>query len=47
MEEKEQERNPEEHYVPRPAWQVWGARVGLVLFIALVAMGYIIMFRGG
>ena len=29
--------NPEqEGYVPRPAWQVWAARVGLVVFIGIV-----------
>ena len=27
---------PQEGYVPRPAWQVWSARVGLVLFILFV-----------
>ena len=47
MEEKDQEPRKEEGYVPRPAWQVWGARIGLALFIGLVAMGYLIMFRGG
>ena len=26
----------QEGYVPRPAWQVWAARVGLVLFILFV-----------
>ena len=25
-----------EGYVPRPAWQVWAARVGLVIFIGIV-----------
>ena len=34
-------------YVPRPMWQVWLARIGLVLFIALIVMYYIHMFRGG
>ena len=34
-------------YVPRPAWQVWAARVALVLFIALILMYYINMMRGG
>ena len=34
-------------YVPRPMWQVWLARIGLVLFIAVVIMYYIHMFRGG
>lgn len=47
MEEKDEENRKEEGYVPRPAWQVWGARIGLALFIGLVAMGYLIMFRGG
>ena len=47
MEEKNQETRKEEGYVPRPAWQGWGARIGLALFIGLVAMGYLIMFRGG
>ena len=23
-------------YVPRPAWQVWAARIGLVIFIGIV-----------
>ena len=37
MDEKEipEEELPEEEgYKPRPAWQVWAARVGLVLFIS-------------
>lgn len=34
-------------YIPRPKWQVWGARVALVLFIALILMYYINMMRGG
>ena len=29
----------EEKYVPRPAWQVWAARIGLVAFI-----GYLIFY---
>ena len=24
----------QEHYVPRPAWQVWAARIGVVIVIA-------------
>lgn len=35
LENLEQEYD-EQGYVPRPAWQVWAARVGLVLFILLV-----------
>ena len=34
-------------YIPRPAWQVWLARVCLVLFIALILMYYINIMRGG
>ena len=34
-------------YVPRPMWQVWGARVALVLFIALVIMYTLNIMRGG
>lgn len=34
-------------YVPRPMWQVWAARVGLVLFIILLIAYYMTMFRGG
>ena len=35
MEEKEElvQREP---YEPRPLWQVWGARIGLALFILFV-----------
>lgn len=34
-------------YIPRPMWQVWMARVCLVLFVALVILYYINMMRGG
>jgi len=34
-------------YVPRPKWQIWLARIGLVLFIFVIIMYYINMFRGG
>ena len=33
-------------YTPRPAWQVWVARVGLVLFIIVVILYYLQLFRG-
>ena len=41
------EETPDEGYVPRPAWQVWCARIGLVLFLTVVVMYYINLFRGG
>ena len=47
----EQEELPEqlkpEGYKPRPAWQVWAARLGLVLFIVFLILYYLIYFRGG
>ncbi len=51
MEHEEQETGsptPEtEGYTPRPAWQVWGARIGLVIFILMIIMYYINIARGG
>ncbi len=44
---QEQSSQQQERYVPRPPWQVWGARIGLVLFILMLIMYYINMFRGG
>ena len=34
-------------YVPRPAWQVWGARIALVIFILYLIMYYANILRGG
>ena len=46
--ENEQESFPqEEGYVPRPKWQVWGARIGIVVILILLAMYYINIARGG
>ena len=38
---------PEEGYSPRPAWQVWAARVGLVLFIGFVVYQIFQLAGGG
>ena len=46
MEEKE-ELERQEGYVPRPLWQVWGARIGLVLFILFVVWQIVSIARGG
>ena len=43
----EVEETKEPGYVPRPAWQVWGARIGLVIFVLFLVMYYINTFRGG
>lgn len=37
----------EEGYVPRPTWQVWGARIAFVLFLILVILQVISIARGG
>ena len=48
----EEQRKTEEEiqnsgYTPRPAWQVWGARIGLVIFLLVLAMYYLNILRGG
>ena len=51
MEEiREQESQQEERqdaYVPRPAWQLWAARIGLVLVILFVAYQILSIATGG
>ena len=47
MENEEKMEVPQEEYTPRPKWQVWGARVGVVLLAALVILYYITIARGG
>ena len=38
---------PREGYVPRPAWQVWAARIGLVIMIISVILYYWHIASGG
>lgn len=48
MEENQNNTTPEEDgYVERPAWQVWGARLGLVIFIGFVILQLITIAGGG
>ena len=56
MEEERIDLQPEEaaevqqekpHYVPRPVWQVWGARIALLVFILGLILYYLNLFRGG
>ena len=42
-----EEKEEKQEYAPRPAWQVWGARVGLVVFILFVIYQYLCILRGG
>ena len=45
--EPSSQEQKQEGYVPRPGWQVWGARIGLVVFLLLVAMQVLSIARGG
>ena len=36
-----------EAYNPRPGWQVWAARIGLVIVIIGIALYYYHIARGG
>ena len=47
--EKQTQNQSEEvnGYVPRPAWQVWCARVALVIFIIIVIGQALRIARGG
>ena len=52
MEETENRLPPEaeeaaEAYTPRPRYQVWGARLLLVIFLLVLAVYYLKMFMGG
>ena len=40
-----QEEKPK--YKPRPEWQVWGARIGLVVMIIAIVLYYIHIATGG
>ena len=46
MDEQKENAAPREGYVPRPAWQVWAARLGLVIFIGIV-IAQILQMAGG
>ena len=50
MDNEEIQNIPEEkkkEYHPRPAWQVWAARVGLVIMIISIILYYIHIATGG
>ena len=42
-----EQQAPESGYTPRPAWQVWLARVALVLFIIIVIGQILRIAQGG
>ena len=41
QENNQEELTEQEPYKPRPAWQVWAARIGLVLFVIFVLLYYL------
>ena len=43
----EKETHLQENYIPRPAWQVWCARIALVIFILLLIGQLINLAKGG
>lgn len=47
MDDEEKISTDEEGYVPRPQWQVWGARLLLAVFLILLALYYFHISRGG
>ena len=47
MEEQKEQSVPQEGYVPRPAWQVWAARFGLVIAIGLVIAQFLHLATAG
>ena len=47
QERTENLQNEENVYRERPAWQVWAARLGLVIVIIGVILYYIHIARGG
>ena len=47
MEHENENQTPEQSYTPRPTWQVWGARILLVIFIGLLIAYYLNIFSGG
>lgn len=47
MEEEIKTEEIQEAYKERPRWQIWGARILLVVFIAFLFMYYVNLMRGG
>lgn len=45
--ELEKEEFESQPYTPRPLWQVWAARIGVVIMIIAVIAYYLQIARGG
>ena len=47
MEDKQREDIPQDQgYEPRPTWQLWLARIGLVIFIGFVILQVVQIYNG-
>ena len=46
-EQVSEQQTEQKRYVPRPTWQIWGARIGLVVFLLFLVLYYLILFAGG
>lgn len=46
-EQNEMEQPKEQGYVPRPASQVWGARLAALIFAGLIVLQIVSIARGG
>ena len=47
FENQETQQEETQKYIPRPAWQVWGARIALVLFLLMILLYYLKIAQGG
>ena len=47
MDEMETREEKQSGYVPRPTWQVWAARAGVVAALILVAVQILTIAGGG
>lgn len=45
--EENKETETREEYEPRPAWQIWAARLGVVMMILLVIYQVLSIVTGG
>ena len=45
MEQEQLEQLEEDIHIPRPRWQVWLARIALIIFVAFLIMYYTNIFR--
>lgn len=50
MDDKKEQESQEvesQGYIPRPEWQIWAARIGLVVFVLIVIYQILSIATGG